>query len=127
MRNFQPKRGLRNIIHSWPVLALLGVLVVFFAFGVIGFFGKMQVTRENKKMAENKVAELENKKKELSSEIAKLKTPTGVEESIRLKFGLAKEGEDLIVVVEDKNKPKMKDTVSGGFFSFLFFWKNWFK
>ena len=124
MRNFQQKRGLRNIIHSWPVLAFLGILAVFFAWGVIGFMGKMEVTRENRKIAENKVAELEQEKEKLSSDIAKLNTESGVEESIRLKFGLAKEGENMIVVVEDKNPPIVKKIPSSGFFSFL---KNWFK
>src|SRR3989344_4249502 len=124
MRNFQKKRGFRNIMHSKPVLAILGVLVLFFAWGVIGFMGKMEITRQNRKVAENKIAELEERKEKLSSEIAKLKTESGVEESIREKFGLAKEGEGLIVVVEDKNPPKDQDTSSGGFFSFL---KNLFK
>ena len=124
MRNFQRKRGLRNIMYSRPVLVLLSILVLFFAWGVINFTGKMEVTRENRKIAENKVAQLEKEKEKLSSDIAKLNSPSGVEESIRLKFGLAKEGEDLIVVVEDKNPPPAKDASSGGFFSFF---KNWFK
>ena len=77
--------------------------MLFFVWGIIGFMGKMEVTRQNKKIAENKVAELQQEKIKLSSDIAKLKTEGGVEESIRLKFGLAKEGEGLIVVVDDKN------------------------
>ena len=124
MKNFQRKRGFRNIIHSWPVLAFLGILVLIFAWSVLGFIGKMEITRENRKIAENKVAELEKEKEKLSSDIAKLKTESGVEESIREKFGLAREGEGMIVVVEDKNLPKAEDDEQGCFFSFL---KKWFK
>lgn len=80
---------------------------------------KMQVTIENRKIAENKVAELEKEKKRLSSDISKLKSQDGVEESIREKFGLAKEGEGMIVVVEDKNPPQTPKQKPGGFFSFL--------
>ena len=122
MRNFQQKRGFRNILHSKPVLVLLGILVLFFAWGVTGFLGKMNITRENRKIVENKVAELQKEKEKLSSDIAKLKTDQGVEESIREKFGLAKEGEGQIVIVEDKNPPAITDTSSGGFFSF--FWNS---
>lgn len=111
-------------MHSRPVLALLGILVFIFAWGVIGFTGKMRVTVENKKIAENKVAELEKEKEKLSSDIAKLKTEDGVEESIRAKFGLAKEGEGIIVVVEDKNPPPAPKQERGGFFSFF---RNLFK
>ena len=86
--------------------------------------GKAVETSKNKKMAESKVAELEVEKEKLSSDIARLKTEAGVEENIREKFGLAKEGEALIVVVDDKNKNDGADEDSGGFFSFL---KNLFR
>lgn len=111
-------------MQSWPVLAFLSISVLIFAWSVINFMGKMQVTKESKKIAENKVAELEKGKEKLSSDIDKLKTDSGIEENIREKFGLAKEGEGLIVVVEDKNKMEEENEESGWFFSFL---KNLFK
>ena len=74
MRNFQQKRGIGNIVRSRPILFLLGILVLFFAWGVIGFLGKMEITRQNRKIAENKIAEFEKEKEKLSSDIAKLKT-----------------------------------------------------
>ena len=124
MKSFQQKSGWRNILHSRPVLAVLGILVLVFAYGVIGFMGKMTVTKENKKIAENKVAELEKQKEKLSVDIDKLKTGEGVEESIREKFGLAKEGEGVIVIVEDENTAELEKKDKGGFFSFF---TNWFK
>src|SRR3989344_5966336 len=99
MRDFQQKSGFRTIFESWPVLAILGIVLVFFAWGVIGFMGKMQMTRENRKIAENKMAELKQEEAKLSSDIAKLKTDEGIEASMREKFGLAKVAEGLIVVV----------------------------
>ena len=114
-------------MHSKPVLLFLAILLLIFSFGVIGFMGKMQLTIENRKIAENKLISLEKEKEKLSSDVAKLKSQDWVEESIRLKFGLAKEGEGVIVVVDDKNPPEPPKKDSGGFFSFLFFWKNWFK
>jgi hypothetical protein len=124
MKSFQKKRGFRNIMQSRPVLGLLGILLFIFTFGLIGFMGKMQITIENRKIAENKVTELQAMKDKLSSDISKLKTDSGVEESIRDKFGLAKEGEGEIVIVDDKNTPKIPKQESSSFFSFL---KNLFK
>ncbi|MEK7539588.1 MAG: septum formation initiator family protein [Patescibacteria group bacterium] len=119
MKSFQQKRGFRNIINSRPVLVFLGILVLIFAWGVVGFMGKMQITIENRKTVENKMAELRKEKDKLSSDISKLKTESGVEESIRDKFGLAKEGEGKIIVIEDKNPPEVPKQEPRGFFSFF--------
>ena len=58
-----------------------------------------------KKMAEEKVEALQKQKAQLSGDIDKLKTDQGVEDSIREKFGFAKPGEGMIVVVDDKPAP----------------------
>ena len=126
MRNFQQKRGFRNILHSRPVLVLLSILLLVFAWSVIGFMGKMQMTVENRRIAENKVTELESQKENLLAEIAKLNTEDGKEESIREKFPVAKEGEGVIVIIEDKSQSETEDSKSGAFSSFLslfLFWK----
>lgn len=111
-------------MQSKPVLAFLAILMLIFAWSVIGLLGKMASTRENRKIAQNKLIELEKQKQQLSSDIEKLKTDEGVEESIRTKFGLAREGEGVIVIVEDQNPPKTEEVSSGGFWSFF---TNWFK
>ena len=111
-------------MESWPVLAFLGMLLLLSMYWVIGFFNKMQITRENRKIAEAKVAELQKDQAKLSLDIAALKTEKGVEASIREKFGLAKEGEGEIVVVEDKNKPEVQEEKSGWFSNFF---KNLFR
>lgn len=111
-------------MQSRPVLVFLGVLVLFFAWSEIGFLAKMQMTRENRKLVENKVNELKKEKEKLSSDISKLSTEDGVEESIRTKFGFAKDGEGVIVIVDDRSAPEVPSEDSGGFWSFL---TNWFK
>lgn len=124
MRNFQQKRGYRDILFSRPVLVFLGFLLLFFAWGVVGFLGKMQVTMQNKEMTEKRVKELQKDKEYLTYEIEKLQTKDGVEESIRAKFGLAKEGENAIIVVEEKPQKIEVEASTGGFWGFL---KNWFR
>ncbi|MEX2029016.1 MAG: septum formation initiator family protein [Candidatus Paceibacterota bacterium] len=128
MKNFQRKKGWSSILRSRPVLMLLGILVLFFAWNVFGFIGKMEITRENRKIAENRVGELESEKEKLSADIARLETEEGIEENIREKFGLVREGEGLIIVIEDKNAPQIEvEENTGGIFSLFYFWKNWFK
>jgi hypothetical protein len=128
MRNFQQKKVWRTIMQSKPVLIILGLVILFFAWNVLGLWNKMEDTARNKKVIEDKVATLRLQKEKLTSDISSLQTDQGKEKIFRENFGLAKEGEDMIVVLDDKNAPAApKHASSTGFFSFLFFWKNWFK
>ncbi len=123
MKNFQQKGRWKNIMQSKPILFLLGVIIVIFAWNVLGFLNKMRETEKNKEMVEAKVSLLKKQMENLSLEIESLKTDEGKEKFFRENLGLVKEGEDLIVVVEDKNAPIIPEENSG-FWSFL---KNIFK
>ncbi len=127
MRNFQKKRVWSAIFQSKPILIILSIVILFFAWSVLGFWNKKEETSKNKKLAEDKVATLQKQKQDLSSQINNLKTDQGKEKIFRENYGLAKEGEGEIVIMDEKTSPAPPATNSGGFFSFLFFWKNWFK
>lgn len=103
MRNFQQKRN-KQFWQSWPFVIVLSILLLIFAWNVFGFWQRMQDTGKNRKIAEDKLTQLKIQKEKLTADIGKLNTPAGVEEVIRDKFGLVKEGEGMIVIVEDKNK-----------------------
>ena len=125
MRNFQKKKGWKNIFQSKPFLILFGVVILIFSWKVFDFWNKMQETMENKKIIENKIATLKQQKENISSEINNLNTDQGKEKFFRENFGLAKEGENITIVVEDKNPPKIQEDNS---FSWFFsFFKNLFK
>ena len=124
MQNFQNKKNFKHVMQSKPFLILLGIMVLVFAYSVFGLIGKMRETIRNKNAAETKIEALQKQKAELSSNIDQLKTNQGVEENIRETFGLAKEGEGMVVVVDDKNTAGDIDAKPTGFFSKI---ANWFK
>ena len=111
-------------MQSRPVLVLLGAIILIFAWSVLGFWNKMEETGKNKQAVENKVAELKEQKEKLLADINSLQTEEGKEKFFRENYGLAKEGENVIIVVEDKNLPKESVEDSSGFWSFL---KNLFE
>ena len=112
-------------MESKPILITLGIVVLVFAYSVFGLVGKMQETIKNKNIAQAKIADLQKTKDTLSANINQLNTVEGQEESIRNKFGWAKEGEGEIVIVDDKTQPTAATQAnSSGFFSFF---KNLFK
>ncbi len=110
-------------MRSKAVLVFLGIFILFFSWSVLGFWNKLQETSKNKKIAEDKVAALEQQKEKLTTDINSLKTDQGKEKVFRENYGLAKEGEDEIVIVDDKNQTASPQS-SVGFWGFL---KNLFK
>ncbi|HWA32233.1 MAG TPA: septum formation initiator family protein [Candidatus Paceibacterota bacterium] len=124
MRNFQQKRGLRRVLESKVFLFLLGAVLLVFIWNLFILMGKLRETAKNEKLAEQKVSDLTEQKSQVSSEIQKLGTDEGVEDSIRQKFGLAKDGEGVVVIVDDKNSANASAESKGGFWSFF---KNLFK
>ena len=113
------------MMQSKFFLMFLGVIILFFFFSMFSFMNKMEETIRNKKTTEDKITELEKSKSKLNSDIAKLKTEEGIEDNIRNKFGLAKEGENMILIIDDKNQTEMsKDSESTSFWSIL---KGWFR
>ena len=125
MRNFQKKERFKRLMQSKPFLIFLGIVILVFIFSTFSFKSKMEETIKNRKIEEAKIAELEKSKEKLNSDISKLKTEAGVEEIIRENYGVAKEGENMIMITDDKNSPAAQPKADeGGFFSFL---KNLFK
>jgi cell division protein FtsB len=125
MRSFQKKERLKRIMQSKPFLIFLSVVILVFIFSTFSFMSKMEETIKNRKIVEDKIAELEKSKEKLNSDISKLKTEAGVEEIIRENYGVAKEGEGMIMITDDKNTETTQPKAdSPGFFSFL---KNLFK
>lgn len=125
MKNFQEDNFKDRLMHSKVFLLILLCFVLFFFYNVIKFSVKAFETRENKIIAEEKVAGLQKEKDRLNLEIQRLNTEAGVEENIRNKFALAKDGEGLIVVLDDENPQVQKpQTKIQKFFSFL---KNFVK
>lgn len=120
MRNFQKNGRLKHLMQSKTFLIFFGIIIIIFFHSMFGFVGKMEETIKNKKIVEDKIIELEKSKEKLNSDIVKLKTDKGIEENIREKFGLVKEGENMILVVEDKNlKKEQRETNSADFWSWF--------
>ena len=120
MRNFQRQKVWKSFVESRPVLVLLGIIILLFAWNIWGLWGRMQETERNKKSAEDKISSLELQKQDLSTEINNLQTEQGKEKVFRENFGLAKTGENEIVILDDKNPaPAPAPSQSSGFMSFL--------
>jgi len=123
VRNFQRKRVWHDMLHSKPFLIFFGIVLLFFAWNIWGLWNKMQDTEKNKKMVESQINNLQQQKQKLTSDINNLNTDQGKEEIFRENFGLAKQGEGEIVVLDNNTAPPPSPAPTG-FWGFL---KNLFK
>lgn len=104
-------------MQSKPVLIFLVVLLLVSTWSLIRFSRKMAETEKNRNIALKKVSELREAKLKLEADIGKLGSERGVEEVLREDYGLVKEGEGMIIVVEDQSLGVEGKKERGGFFS----------
>ncbi len=103
MQEFREKRRLRELLYSRPSLIILFILVLFAGRGVFHMYEKYAQAAVDKRGVESQVALLSAREDFLVSEVERLKTPTGIEQEIRQKFNVKKEGEQVAVIVEPKD------------------------
>lgn len=104
MREFSQKRKMWKKIYSIPVLILLLVILFFVLKGTWIIFMKSSYSHKQKIAVEAKLIALQERKNSIEKKIQRLNTETGVEEEIRSKYDVAKEGEKLIVIVDEEEK-----------------------
>ena len=91
-------------MYSKVTLVIL-VIAIFLLFkAVFGVYIKQDMAKDNLAKTAAVYNGLQDRREMLSSEIERLKTEAGKEEEIREKFGLVKEGEEVIIVVDDPDK-----------------------
>lgn len=101
---FQVRRKIRWFLESWVfiivVLAVCGVL-----FKATYNIYQKKLNSDNVRSAIEKELEVNKKKQDtLTLEKIRLESEGGIDEEIRKRFRLTKEGEKLIVIVNDKEK-----------------------
>src|SRR3989344_2886416 len=106
MLEFHEKRKLKRLLYSKAVLFVLLVTVLIFARGVWGIYQKERNAREKRAEAQSMLTELQKREASLEANIARLKTQKGVEEEIRSRFDVAKEGEHVLILVDAPQEKK---------------------
>lgn len=117
MKEFQEKRKIRRIFYSKFLIIIFILLVGFISVSVIKIYKKYKESKMLAEKTEQEVKELEAKKTELESSIAKLQTESGAEKEIRSTLNVKKPGEEAIVIVEKNEESDKIGSKKQGFFS----------
>jgi cell division protein FtsB len=127
MIEFQDKKKIRKMLYSWPVIILVAAALILLSSATYRMYLKMSDTGENRDTSLDEQTALLARQDALENHIEQLKTERGVEEEIRKKFRVVKDGESVIIVVDDKATGESATGTKSGFTSFLERIKDWFK
>lgn len=109
MRGFEQRKrgGMDPVRLLGRRLILIGLFALLFVSGraVWVMYEKSRDASQKEARAESRVGSLEVRESQLRANIAYLHTERGQEEKLRQEYELAKEGEGLIVIVEERPEP----------------------
>jgi len=94
------KRWVRSFIFGKIGLIILAIIFTVFARGTWGVYEKARFAKENREQSEQNLRELEERERALEEELVRLNTSRGLEEEIRHKFDVGRDGEQLVVLVD---------------------------
>jgi len=111
MRELEQRRHPIHILS----LRLFTVILLLIAFvlvrGVWGMYQKERETYTGRMQAETELYDMQERKGGLRAEIVRLRSPDGIEASLRSQFDMAKEGEGVIVIVDHDKTSKGGDVM----------------
>jgi len=100
MLDFQQKKKLRKAMYSKVVLLILSIVVLFLGNATWNVYQKYSDARGNEEVASIELKKLQERENDLSADIERLNTERGIEEELRKRFGVAKKGEEVMIIVE---------------------------
>lgn len=128
MFDFQEKRRIRSLVYSKVTVGILLALTLMLSVSVYERYSVEREMAEKRDAKAEELKDLEERKVMLEGKVEHLKESRGVEEELRSRFDVAKEGEKVIVIV-GKDQEARAGSVSaeieeeeGSFFSFFKFW-----
>ena len=124
MLDSQQKRKVKAVAYHKATLAILFILVLFTLRANWVVYQKKAESEKLKSISLNNENGLAQRQAELNAQIERLQTASGVEAEIRSKFSVAKEKENVVVIVYDNSVPKPATTTESFWQKFLDLFKN---
>ena len=110
MERFTQRRDPLRLIGKRLLLICLLALVIVAVSSVWKVYRKAQESMSLRKEAEAQLLDLDKRRTQLETDITKLKTSRGMEETLREQYGLAKSGEHVIVIVDSPTPAPVPET-----------------
>lgn len=105
MLKAREKRIIKTILFGRIGVIILLIIVAVLAKSTWSVYQKSQFARESRDLATQELQTLQARESSLETEMQRLDTPRGLEEELRHKFDVGREGERLIVLVDTPDAP----------------------
>jgi len=102
MKELQERRRFRNYIYSKVTVVILLLLVLFVGRSVWGVYQKNKIASYHYNQSQENLEELRARQVEISSSVERLSSERGIEEEIRRTLPVAREGEGVIVILDQE-------------------------
>ncbi len=132
MFDFHEKRKIRNVVFSKFTILILLVLIGLLSMSVFERFMALRAITEKREVREEELHGLQQRAAALEAEVEYMQHGRGIEEELRNRFDVAKEGERVIIIVDDEKgqesagsalEPSDSDSQdASSFWGFLKFW-----
>lgn len=100
MAKWQPaKRPWQRYLYNPGTVALLALLVLGLSHRAWRAYGTYRLAERERDQAARELTALESRRAELAAEVALLQSQSGLEQKIRQKFSVVKEGEKVIAII----------------------------
>ena len=121
MNDFQVRRKPKKQSPKWYfsrwAILVLSLVVLSLARGVYNNYDKNRMTGDDLQSIKAEVSSLQDRQSFLSDKLSRLRTGEGLDEEIRKNFPVAKPGERVIMVVDDKAEVTTSVATSSSGFS----------
>lgn len=111
MLDFQQKTKIRKFFYSRPVVAIILTIALYSIYSTWSIYEKMVESRKRMEKTQIELLALSARGTQLDTAIGELQTQDGKEREIRSKFGQAKSGESMAIIVPDNDSSTTTSSV----------------
>jgi cell division protein FtsB len=98
------RRTTRNRIREYAIASVLALVIIWLLSLIWNIARKEEIARGTVKETQAELAQTKEREEILQANLAELNTDRGQEANLRQTFGVAKPGEEVIIVVPEKEQ-----------------------
>jgi cell division protein FtsB len=119
-RKITKERFINKVIRHPLTYIVLISLFVLFTYSAISTYKNSKIAGQKTRQVETDLERLKNQEANLVASLNDMNTDFGVEKSLREKFGIIKEGEVAVIIIEDEEVEEAPiERENKGFWNFL--------
>ncbi len=119
-RRIRKERLLSKLIRMPVTYVVLVIFFLLFSYSAIATHQKSRLAKQKTRQVEYELDQLVQQEESLTASLNDMNTPFGIEKSLREKFGIIKEGEKSVIIVDPPEETPSGDTEEKkGIFNFF--------